>query len=264
MKPLSLLSTLAGRIRNYFLSKYKSMVVALFLSCLSACSSVPSQANRDIQDAERLVKNYQHQYDGFSLRQLHTALTTFTRFDQLSRQWSAQFAIANWHIANKDLLEAKKYATLAFNLTNTLQNKAKRYASHLQLGQLNNSKMLFLQAQELAQNDIEKAIIYTHLEQYDKAYPLFSNNNDASKEDLAFLYYRYGKYKKDISSVLKARELYIMTGNKTGVIDSLFLASQLSQRKRGAALAQRALNASIESQDKIREVAIRTWLKQKP
>lgn len=253
---------MALRLRDYPQTKYYSFTVVVFLSCLSACSSLPTKVNQDILYAERIVENYQQQYNDFSLRQLHSALATFTSYDQLSQQWSAQFAISNWHSANGDHNLAQKHATFAYELADILQNQNKRYASHIQLGQLSNSTTLFQQALDLTENDIEKAIIYTHLEQYNKAYSLFSNNNKASKEDLAFLYYRYGKYKKHIPSVLKARDLFIITSNKTGVIDSLFLAAQLVQGKPATTLAQRALSASIESLDKAREEVIRSWLRQ--
>jgi len=199
------------------------------------------------------------------LRGLETALAYFEQIDEADGQWRANKAVADWYINNRQTARALPYASRGLVIAHQLSSPEYIYASAVQLGQLSESETYYSLALNHAQSDKEKALALTLLQRFDAAESTILRAVDAEPgSETAFIYYHIGKYQRNLGYVLKARQYYQYADNIFGVIDSLFLAAQISESQQAAMrardFAERALRAAKHSESKARIAAITKWL----
>lgn len=234
----------------------------LLLACQSAPAPTISALHKDM---DALFKDPLPLATDSDLRRLETALVYFEQIDEAEGQWRANKAIADWHIKHHQTATALPYASRGLAIAKQLSRPEYIYASAVQVGQLNDSETYFSVALNHAQSDKEKALALTLLQRFDAAESAILSSVDADYgSETAYIYYHIGKYQRNLGYLLKARQHYQYADNTFGVIDSLFLAAQISEAQqdteRARDFAERALRAAKHSESKARISAITKWL----
>ncbi|GAA3947564.1 hypothetical protein GCM10022278_03470 [Allohahella marinimesophila] len=243
------------------------IVLSLFLA---GCGSVEHKAPVRSSEAEaafQLVQNAEGRKDDAARADLRSALGVFEALDDRPGRWAASAALANWHIAQREVETGAAYSRQAFELAPHTNSTHAMYESSLQLGQLTQDRDIILSAMPHAQNALETAVIHVLLNDHAAAtqalaaYEQPANASRAENAARAFVLYRLGKHNGDKALVIEALKHYRLAADVYGVTDSLFLAATLETSPAAALeLAQRALLSARQSGEPSRITVIAQWL----
>ncbi len=237
---------------------------AFMAMLLVACSTQPVDHRSERKRAVDLqLEQSGQRTDKIAYQQTNSALSYYEQIDDRSGQWQANVSLADWHVAHDEKAKAEPYARRALYLAEKLDERSMKFTSSIQLGQLTEDQSLYRQAYNNAQTGLQRAIALTFLQQYDEAEKSFTGiGSSQNPDELGFLYYQYGKHKRELRYVLLALDNYRKADNVYGVIDSLFLAARLAEHGAAATdYAERALLAAEGIGSKARAGAIQEWMK---
>jgi len=245
------------------------LVIATIVCLLAACVTTDEPARSDLaDDMYATIKENSSRYNASSHGRLHAALAYFEKVDDLEGQWQANYTLANWYMGQQRPTEAQSSAKAAMSLATRLQRADYIYASAIQNGQLNANPGHYAAALNHASGPAQTLIAQILLQDFSAANSLLmAQKVTGSANDLGFIYYHVGKHNKDPDQLMVAREHYQRADNVYGVIDSLFLAAQLTYPERpqqAIDYAQRALRAAAHIDNQRRKASISQWIADHP
>lgn len=238
-----------------------SLIIAMLV--LTSCSTQPPDRRSDHKrNMDLQLEQSSQRSDESAYQQINRALSYYKQIDDRPGQWQANISLANWHIAQHEKIKALPFARRALGLAEKLNDRSMKFTSSIQLGLLTEAPPLYLQALNNAQTDLQRALALTFLKRYEEAKKIFPRpHSDQNPDELGFLYYHYGKHRKELPYVLLALDNYRNADYVYGVIDSLFLAAQLAEKPATASdFAERALLAAESAKDEMRTRAIQAWI----
>lgn len=216
-----------------------------------------AQAQQDIQSntLESAVENY---------RQAHKI---YASLDHGAGRARTTLALAGLYDLLGDQDQSRLRAQQALEVAQSLPGQPALFRIHLLLGKLDHDKDAFQKALDQAQSPLEKAMALVYLNRVEEAWQQIREETPVTLfGDYAFVWYAYGKHRKDASAVEQALVLYKKGDHVLGVSNALYLLGRIFHAQgdipQARAYLERALavNRALERPRRIQAVehALRT------
>ncbi|MGN7612361.1 tetratricopeptide repeat protein [Magnetococcales bacterium HHB-1] len=220
------------RITTHSAPFFYALTLLLLLSGCVTTETPPTtyfseKADRLERQARSSIQSQEYDTALTSLKEAHKIHTLRDDQKGLLR---TELGLTRLYLVTQQKKKAITTLKKATRLLSDQQDKKNLYNLHLLLGKIYRQQKDFQTAHQYAQTPLEKAITHTYLKQYKQAYNLLNKEGSLTQHppnEVAFIFYMYGKNEQDIAALKEARQYYQRADNFFGIADTLLIMGRL-------------------------------------